>query len=183
MAVGALAEAQPHVSVSSAFRCVSMHAATDNGRPMAGRLTHWRRWLGLVLAAIASGTMRCADRCSLRQRKGRFQVGGRLVYSTCSLNPIEDEAVVAQILRLSRGAVCLVTGGCARLPLGESPAAASATVCNGREAVQATGARRLRFGSALGPARGRSGAERQGRSRLKAQLERAGRLRLGFFLR
>ncbi len=158
MAVGALAEAQPHVSVSSAFRCVSMRAATDNGRPMAGRLTHWRRWLG-VLAAIASGTMQCADRCSLRQRKGRFQVGGRLVYSTCSLNPIEDEAVVAQILRLSRGAVRLVTGGCARLPLGESPAAASATVCNGREATEATGARRLRFGSALGPARGRSGAE------------------------
>ncbi len=104
-------------------------------------------WLGLVLAAIASGAMRCADRCSLRQRTGRFQVGGRLVYSTCSLNPIEDEAVVAQILRLSRGAVCLVTGGCARLPLGESPAAASATVCNGREAVQATG----HVGSASAP--------------------------------
>jgi hypothetical protein len=162
-------------ALSAALACVLQQTTGANGWS-----THWRHWLGLVLAAIASGTMRCTDRCSLRQRKGRFQVGGRLVYSTCSLNPIEDEAVVAQILRLSRGAVC---HRCARLPLGESPAAASATVCNGREAVQATGARRLRFGSALGPARGRSGAERQGRSRLKAQLERAGRLRLGFFLR
>jgi hypothetical protein len=94
---------------TAARQCVErfplrQHACCNRQRaPMAGRLTHWRRWLG-VLAAIASGTMRCADRCSLRQRKGRFQVGGRLVYSTCSLNPIEDEAVVAQILRLSRGA-------------------------------------------------------------------------------
>ncbi len=29
--------------------------------------------------------------------------GGRVVYSTCSLNPLEDEAVVAEILRRNRG--------------------------------------------------------------------------------
>jgi len=34
--------------------------------------------------------------------------GGRMVYSTCSLNPIEDEAVVAQLLRQNRGAVELI---------------------------------------------------------------------------
>eukprot|EP01027_Heterolobosea_sp_BB2_P017115 GEZU01024276.1.p1 GENE.GEZU01024276.1~~GEZU01024276.1.p1 ORF type:complete len:485 (-),score=160.10 GEZU01024276.1:193-1647(-) len=34
--------------------------------------------------------------------------GGRLVYSTCSLNPIEDEAVVAEILRRTKGALRLV---------------------------------------------------------------------------
>ncbi len=34
--------------------------------------------------------------------------GGRLVYSTCSMNPLEDEAVVAMALQMSKGAVELV---------------------------------------------------------------------------
>ena len=37
-----------------------------------------------------------------------LKVGGRLVYSTCSLNPIEDEAVVAAALSKHQGAVSLV---------------------------------------------------------------------------
>lgn len=36
------------------------------------------------------------------------QVGGRLVYSTCSLNPIEDEAVVAEVIRRTGGAMQLI---------------------------------------------------------------------------
>ncbi|KAF2543671.1 hypothetical protein F2Q68_00028607, partial [Brassica cretica] len=37
-----------------------------------------------------------------------LKVGGRMVYSTCSMNPIEDEAVVAEILRRCGGSVELV---------------------------------------------------------------------------
>lgn len=37
-----------------------------------------------------------------------LRVGGRMVYSTCSLNPIENEAVVTQIIQRTNGAMRLV---------------------------------------------------------------------------
>lgn len=37
-----------------------------------------------------------------------LKVGGRMVYSTCSLNPIENEAAVSQIMRRTKGALRLV---------------------------------------------------------------------------
>lgn len=42
-----------------------------------------------------------------------LNIGGRMVYSTCSLNPIENEAVVAELVRVSRGNLSLVD--CAEL--------------------------------------------------------------------
>ncbi|KAL6730738.1 hypothetical protein Aduo_001686 [Ancylostoma duodenale] len=45
---------------------------------------------------------------SIAQRGAMLlKVGGRLVYSTCSMNPIEDEAVVAQLIRTSGGSLRL----------------------------------------------------------------------------
>ncbi|KAK7306103.1 hypothetical protein VNO77_44023 [Canavalia gladiata] len=37
-----------------------------------------------------------------------LKVGGRMIYSTCSMNPIENEAVVAEVLRRCGGSVVLV---------------------------------------------------------------------------
>lgn len=33
--------------------------------------------------------------------------GGRIVYSTCTLNPVEDEAVVSTLLQKAEGKSCL----------------------------------------------------------------------------
>ena len=41
-----------------------------------------------------------------------LKVGGRMVYSTCSLNPIEDEAVVSALLKRSNGARTCVGAAC-----------------------------------------------------------------------
>lgn len=40
-----------------------------------------------------------------------LEVGGRMVYSTCSLNPIENEAVLCRLLREADGALELVSPG------------------------------------------------------------------------
>lgn len=53
-----------------------------------------------------------------------LKVGGLMTYSTCSLNPVEDEAVVCELLRRTRGAVRVVdlhslpTSGAEGLPAG-----------------------------------------------------------------
>ncbi|CAE7734837.1 Nsun2, partial [Symbiodinium sp. CCMP2456] len=54
---------------------------------------NWRTWCvgeALTLHTLQVGLLRRGFEC--------LEAGGRLVYSTCSLNPIEDEAVVAALL-------------------------------------------------------------------------------------
>eukprot|EP01116_Phalansterium_solitarium_P013353 TRINITY_DN30728_c0_g1_i1.p1 TRINITY_DN30728_c0_g1~~TRINITY_DN30728_c0_g1_i1.p1 ORF type:complete len:768 (-),score=228.60 TRINITY_DN30728_c0_g1_i1:186-2489(-) len=63
----------------------------------------WQRWspgLGLGLHRL---------QCKIAVRGANLlKVGGRMVYSTCSLNPIENEAVVAELLRFGKGSLRLV---------------------------------------------------------------------------
>ncbi|XP_068154387.1 tRNA (cytosine(34)-C(5))-methyltransferase [Drosophila tropicalis] len=47
----------------------------------------------------------------VRRGAEMLEVGGRLVYSTCSLNPIENEAVLQRIIKDSDGALELVDAG------------------------------------------------------------------------
>lgn len=63
----------------------------------------WRRWSPNLGNGLHPLQLRIALRCAALTR-----VGGRLVYSTCSLNPVEDEAVVAALLLRAGGALRLV---------------------------------------------------------------------------
>ncbi len=52
----------------------------------------WRRWT----AANGNGLHPLQLRIALHAAQ-LLKVGGRLVYSTCTFNPIEDEAIVAEV--------------------------------------------------------------------------------------
>ncbi|XP_029797151.1 tRNA (cytosine(34)-C(5))-methyltransferase, partial [Suricata suricatta] len=60
----------------------------------------WKKWTTLNSLQLHGLQLRIATR-------GAEQLveGGRMVYSTCSLNPVEDEAVVASLLEKSEGAL------------------------------------------------------------------------------
>ncbi|KAK9821102.1 hypothetical protein WJX81_004428 [Elliptochloris bilobata] len=63
----------------------------------------WRRW------SPANGNGLHGLQVRITQHAARLLVpGGRMVYSTCSFNPVEDEAVVAEVLREAEGALELV---------------------------------------------------------------------------
>lgn len=63
----------------------------------------WRRWT----SANGNGLHFLQNKIAVRACH-LLKVGGRLVYSTCTFNPIEDEAVVANMLRCTHGAMELL---------------------------------------------------------------------------
>ncbi|XP_043689984.1 RNA cytosine-C(5)-methyltransferase NSUN2-like [Telopea speciosissima] len=63
----------------------------------------WRKWN----AGLGNGLHRLQVQIAMRGIQ-LLKVGGRMVYSTCAMNPVENEAVVAEILRTCGGSVELL---------------------------------------------------------------------------
>ncbi|CAL6331498.1 unnamed protein product [Bathycoccus prasinos] len=63
----------------------------------------WARWHGGFGNGLHSLQIKIAKRAAQI-----LKVGGRMVYSTCSLNPIENEAVVMSLMKATNGALTLV---------------------------------------------------------------------------
>ena len=77
--------------------------------PCTGDGTHrkaphlWKKWSNASAMGLHPLQLKIALRAATLLR-----VGGNMCYSTCSLNPIENEAVVAEILRGAEGALEIV---------------------------------------------------------------------------
>lgn len=63
----------------------------------------WKKWN----AGLGNGVHRLQVQIAMRG-VALLKVGGKLVYSTCSMNPVEDEAVVGEVIRQSGGSVELL---------------------------------------------------------------------------
>ena len=96
----------------------------------------WRRWTPFMGLRQHKVQARIAQRGVYLLRNG-----GRLVYSTCSLNPVEDEAVVAEVLRSSKGTMRLVDVSGVIPGLKRSPGISSWKVYTGRKDAAKDGKR------------------------------------------
>lgn len=63
----------------------------------------WKKWKPTIGMSLHVQQVKVAIRAANMLKKG-----GKMVYSTCSLNPIENEASVAEILRRTKGSLELV---------------------------------------------------------------------------
>jgi tRNA (cytosine34-C5)-methyltransferase len=71
----------------------------------------WKTWS--ATGALALHVLQLS--IALKGAAQLLKVGGLMVYSTCSFNPVENEAVVAELLRQSNGALELVDYGAVKI--------------------------------------------------------------------
>jgi 16S rRNA C967 or C1407 C5-methylase (RsmB/RsmF family) len=101
------------VADAGAFSCLhvegGMYDAVLVDAPCSGEGRMGRDALSWRLWHPGRGLEFFPLQCALLQRAMQLcKTGGRVVYATCTLNPIENEAVVAAVLRAFNGAVELV---------------------------------------------------------------------------
>ena len=85
------------------FDCILTDVPCSGDGTMRKAPDIWPRW------SVGNGNGLHPLQLKIAMRAARLlKVGGRLVYSTCTFNPIEDEAVVAAMMKQSEGALELL---------------------------------------------------------------------------
>ncbi|OQS02925.1 tRNA (cytosine-5-)-methyltransferase, partial [Thraustotheca clavata] len=98
-----LYDAAGQLQVNNVFDRVLCDVPCSGDGTLRKNQSLWRDWhIGQGLTLFNTQLQLALRGASL------LQVGGTMVYSTCSFNPIEDEAVVAELLRRCNGALEIV---------------------------------------------------------------------------
>ncbi|KAM9384028.1 RNA cytosine C(5)-methyltransferase NSUN2 [Pholidichthys leucotaenia] len=82
------------------YDCILCDVPCSGDGTMRKNIDVWKKWTTSSSLHLHGLQLRIAVRGA-----EQLAVGGRMVYSTCSLNPIEDEAVIAALLEKSEGAL------------------------------------------------------------------------------